>query len=227
MLLVSLLVFVVLPAVASPLLTQMLRERGLRGDDLNVSVAYFDPALLTGRADEITVRGRNVELPPALVGDLELRFGDVSLSERTFESIRGTLHDVRLAAGGLTVNVSAVEVDGPADAATASGEFDAVATQQLVEHAARRAGLPIDSVNLVDGGLRLRLGSLETTAGIAVAGGALILEPGVGQPVVLLQPAPSDPWRLTEAFVSPRGVTVIGALDATTLASFLWSTQEP
>lgn len=226
MLLVSLLVFVLLPAVASPLLSQMLRERGLRGDDLNVSVAYLDPALLTGRADELTVRGRNVELPPALVGSLELTFGGVSLIERTFESIRGTLDDVTLAAGGLTVNVSSVEVDGPADAAAASGRFGAAETQELVEHAARRAGLPIDSVHLVDGGLRLRLGSIETTARIAVAGGALVLEPDIGQPVVLLQPAPSDPWRLTEAFVSPNGVTVIGALDAATLASLLWAAEE-
>lgn len=227
MLLVGLLIFVVLPAVASPLLTQMLRERGLRGDDLNVSVAYFDPALLTGRAAEITIRGRNVELPPALVGDLELTFGDVSFVERSFESIRGTLADVSLAAAGLTVKVSTVDVEGPSDAAVASGEFNATETQQLVEHAARRAGLPIDSVNLVDGGLRLRLGSLETTARVAVAGGALVLQPEIGQPVVLLQPEPSDPWRLTEAFVSPGGVTVIGTLDAATLAGLLWGDGTP
>lgn len=217
-LLVGVLVFVVLPAVASPVLTQMVREMGLRGDDLDVSIEYFDPSLLSGNADSVTIKGRNVELPPALVGNLTLRFGSVSLVDRTFATITGRLEDVTLAAAGLTVRVESVDVDGPSSAAAATGRFDADQTRQLVTGAARRAGLQIDDVRLVDGGLQMSVGGLETGAAIAVRGGALVLSPEGVAPVLLLQPAPSDPWRLSEAFVSPTGVTVRGVVDAATLA---------
>jgi hypothetical protein len=220
-LMVGLLVFVVLPAVASPVLTQMVRDVGLRGDDLNVSIEYFDPSLLGGNAQSLTIRGRNVELPPALVGDLDLRFGNVSLIDRTFQTITGELKNVTLAAGGLTVQVASVQVDGPSHNASATGRFSADQTQQLVEGAARRAGLELEGVRLVDGGLRMSLGGLETRAGIAVQGGALVLSPDGIPPVLLMQPAPSDPWRLSEAFVSTAGVTVRGLFDATTLAGRL------
>ena len=218
---VGLLVFVVVPAVASPMLTQMVRDVGLRGDDLNVSIEYFDPSLLGGNAESLTIRGRNVELPPALVGNLDLRFGNVSLIDRTFETITGQLDNVTLAAGGLTVQVASVQVDGPAAAALATGRFSADQTELLVEGAARRAGLELEDVRLVDGGLRMSLAGLETGAGIAVQGGALVLSPEAGPAVLLMQPAPSDPWRLSEAFVSSSGVTVRGVFDATTLAGDL------
>jgi hypothetical protein len=219
--LVGLLVYVVLPAVAAPLLTQMLRDQGLRGDDLNVSVDYFDPSLLAGRAQRLTVRGNNIELPPALVGRLELILGGVSLLDRSFESIDGQLHDVTLAAGGLTVEVASIELAGPATSASATGRFTPEQAQQLVERAAARAGFELDEVRLIEGGLRLSRAGIETGAAIAVRGGALILSPEVGQPVLLIQPAPSDPWRLSDAVVSTAGVSVSGTVDAAALAGYV------
>ncbi len=227
LILVAVLVFVVAPAVASPLLTQMLRDTGLRGEGLNVSIGYFDPSLLSGRAEQLTVRGENVELPPALVGTVDMTLGGVSLLDRTFDRISGELGDVTLAAGGLTIEVTSVELHGPAREAQATARFSPQQAQQLVERAARRAGLPLDGVRLVDGGLLLQLAGLETVAGIAVQGGALVLAPEVGPPVLLLQPAPSDPWRLSEAFVSPSGVTVRGVLDATELSGRVWTSATP
>jgi len=35
---------------------------------------------------------------------------------------------------------------------------------------------------------------------------------------LLLQPAPSDPWRLTEAHVTPDGVTLRGIVDVAAIA---------
>lgn len=217
--------FVIVPAVASPVLTQMLRDTGIRGDGLNVSLGYFDPSLFSGRAETLNVRGQNIEVPPALIGDLDVTLGGVSLVDRTFERIDGQLNDVTIAAGGLTLQVASVVVDGPAHAASATGRFSAAQTQQLVEHAGRRAGLPVNDVQLVDGGLRLQLGGIETTAGIAVHGGALVLAPDAGQAVLLLQPAPSDPWRLSDAFVSTTGVTVRGVFDASSLSGALWTSN--
>jgi hypothetical protein len=222
---VALLVFVVVPAIASPLLTQMLRDTGLRGEGLEVSLDYFDPSLVSGRAERLTVRGENVELPPALVGQLELTLGGVSFMDRTFERVSGELSDVTLAAGGLSVEVALVTIDGPAEAASATARFSADQTQQLVERAARRAGLPVEDVRLVNGGLQLTMAGVDTHAGIAVQGGALVLAPDVGPPVLLLQPAPSDPWRLSEAFVAPTGVTVRGLFDAAAMSSRFWTSS--
>jgi hypothetical protein len=71
----------------------------------------------------------------------------------------------------------------------------------------------------VDGGLRLSLAGVEVRAGISVEGGALVLRPGIGGPILLFQPNPSDPWRLSEAYVSPSGITVRGTIDASRIAS--------
>jgi hypothetical protein len=61
-------------------------------------------------------------------------------------------------------------------------------------------------------------GGIEVGASVSVEGGALVLRPQFGPPIVLLQPATSDPWRLEEAYVSPAGITVRGTFDATRLA---------
>ena len=45
-----------------------------------------------------------------------------------------------------------------------------------------------------------------------------MLTPQIGPPIVLIQPATSDPWRLEEAYVSPSGITVRGTVDATWVA---------
>jgi len=217
-LLVGLGVFVVLPAVASPLLTQAVRDMGVQAEHLKVTVHTFDPALLSGRAGTLRVEGRNVSLGLATVGQLDLTFGRVSIFDRSFESLAGRLEDVVVVAGGVRAEAMRVEVDGPADTARATGHFDAEQSAAMVALAAERAGLTFDEVRLVDGGLHLRIGSIDIRAGIAVDGGALTLHPEQGLPIVLLQPAASDPWRLIEAYVSPSGVTVLGMVDATRLA---------
>jgi len=79
-------------------------------------------------------------------------------------------------------------------------------------------GVALDDAEVVDGGLRLKVAGLELGAGISVEGGALVLTPQIGPQVVLIQPAPSDPWQLEEAYVSPAGITVRGTIDATRLA---------
>jgi hypothetical protein len=221
--LVGLLVFVVAPAVASPFLTQMLRDTGLRGEGLNVTLDYFDPSLIGGRAERLTIRGENVELPPALVGSLDVTLGRVSFVDRSFETITGEMRDVTLAAGGLTVEVARLTVDGPSSAASATARFSSSQTQQLVQRAARRAGLGLDHVRLGDERLLLSLGGVETQGAIAVRGGALVLSPEIGPAVLLLQPAPSDPWRLSDAYVSSSGVTVSGVFDAASMSGRLWT----
>jgi hypothetical protein len=220
-LLVSLLVFVVVPAVASPLLTQMVRDMGLRADDLRVSIGSFDPALLGGRTSELRIEGTNVLIPPATVEQLDLTFGDVSFIERDFATVRGQLNGVLLTAGGTALRVNSVQVDGPAHEARATGHFTAEESELLVRSAAERAGIQLDGVRFVSGGLRVNVGGLEAGARVNVQGGALVLDAGFGPPVVLLQPAPADPWRLNEAYVTSTGIAVSGLVDATRLTQHL------
>jgi hypothetical protein len=220
-LLVALLVFVVAPAVASPLLTQMVRDMGLRADDVEVTIEAFDPCLFAGRSQKLRVQATNAVLTPATVEYLDLSFGDVSFFDRSFDSVRGELRGVVLTAGGLTLKVSSLQVSGPASEAQAVAQLTAAETEQVVRSAAQRAGLQLDTVRFVDGGLRVSLAGLETGARVDVAGGALVLTPEIGPPVLLLQPAPPDPWRLTEAYVTPAGVTINGVVDAARLASQL------
>lgn len=211
---VAVLVFLVLPAVVSPLLTQYVRDMGIQADDLHVTVDAFDPTLLSGRAARMRVEGTNVEIGRARVGQMDVTFGNVSFFDRSFESLNGQLDDVFVAGGGVSAEAARVNVLGPAANATATGHFTDAQSEQMVMLAAQRAGITLDRARLVDGGLRLTVAGIEIGAGIAVEGGALVLRPAIGEPMLLLQPATSDPWRLDEAYVSPSGITVRGTVDA-------------
>lgn len=218
---VGLLVFLVLPAVVSPLLTQYVRDMGVQADDLNVTVDAFDPGLFAGRATRLRVEGTNVEIGRARVGEFDLTFGNVSFFERSFETLNGRLDDVVVVGGGMSAAAAEVNVVGPAGSASATGRFDDVQSEDMVKAAALRVGVTLDDARLVDGGLRLTVDGIEVGAGIAVEGGALVLRPAVGDPVLLLQPATSDPWRLDEAYVSPSGITVRGTVDASRIAKLI------
>jgi hypothetical protein len=217
-LLVGVLVFIVLPALISPLLTQYVRDQGVEAEQLTVSVDFFDPALLWGRVGHLHVVASGVQVGKASVGSLDLTLGNVSLFDRTFETLSGTLTDVTVTASGLSAQATRVDVAGPAEAASATGQFDSQQSADLVRAAAQRASIPLDDAQLVDGGLRLVIAGVSMTAGIGVEGGALVLRPPVGDPILLLQPAPSDPWRLDEAYVTATGITVRGTVDSTRFA---------
>jgi hypothetical protein len=220
-LLVALLVFVVAPAVASPVLSQMVRDMGLAADDVEVTIETWDPSLLAGRSQKVRVQATNAIIHPATIRSLDLVFGQVSFFERSFQTVRGDMSGVVLTAGGLTISVSSVSLGGPANEAQAAARMSAAETEALVHSAAQRAGIVLDDVRFGGDGLRVTLGGLETGARVDVAGGALVLTPEVGPPVVLLQPAPPDPWRLTEAYVTADGITVNGVVDAQRLTEHL------
>jgi hypothetical protein len=216
--LVGLLVLVGVPAAASPVLTQMVRDAGLRADEMTVSVAYFDPSLLWGRSEELTIQARGARLGPATAGGLDIALGDVALLDRTFESISGNVRDIALRAGGLDVLVDRIEIDGPAQAASVAAYLTPEQSAAVVRQAAALVGVELRDVVLVDGAVRVRLGPVTTEAALSVEGGALVLTPPIGPALLLLQPAPSDPWRLTGAQVSRDGVVLRGVVDAEAIA---------
>ena len=215
-------VLVGLPLVLSPVLTQIARNAGLQAQTLDVTVAPFDPTLLLGRARKVTLVASGVDLSPAQIGNVNVSVGNASYFDRSFDTVFGELDDVTLeVSGGDTVHIDNVKIDGPSDAASATAHLSAADTDKLIRLAAQRAGIQVDEVAVADSGVTVKVSGVESTARLSVNGGALVLDPGVGGAIVLLQPAPSDPWSLQEAWVSADGLNVRGVVDFTRLAKSL------
>jgi len=220
-LLVGLLVLVVLPLALGPLLAQQLRDRGFEADTLDVSVALFDPGLLLGHARSITVEATGVSAGPARLGHVKVTLGDVGLFDQTFATVNGELDNISVTASGQTLGIEQVQLSGPAGAADATGRLSRSQAQDLVLTVARRQGLELDQVTFSDNGVSASAHGFVAVAQVAVRGGALIFDPGIGGAIVLLQPAPSDPWSVDEAWVSASGLNVHGTVDTTRLAQEL------
>jgi hypothetical protein len=206
-------VLIGLPLLAGPLMSGVVRDMGVRADTIEVSVALFDPGLVVGRSRQVTVSATNVDLAPAKIGSFRIVLSHVSFFDRSFGDVSGELNDVRLTLGNDTVAATTASIDGPADAAAITARFAAPQVERLITIAAAHNGLTLDEVRVTDAGVKVTLRGIETDAQLRVRGGALLLDPGLGGTVVLIQPAPSDPWRLTDAWFSDRGLNLAGTID--------------
>ena len=220
-LLLAVLVLIVLPLALGPFLTQAVRDMGLRSDTLEVTVAVLDPTLVVGRSRRVSLVATGVDASVAQIGTIRLGLGNASYFDRSFETVSGEMTDVAITYEGTVARVTSVTLEGPAEAADAVARLSAADTEELVRLAARRAGLGLDDVEVSETGVTVRAGDSEATARISVRGGALLLDPGVGGVIVLLQPNPSDPWSLSEAWISAEGLNVRGVVDAKALVSLV------
>jgi hypothetical protein len=216
---VGVLVFIVVPLVAGPILTGMARDAGFRG--ATVSLDLFGSSILSGRAPGVRLQGSDVTIPHGTVASLDVTLHDVGL-DRSFSSISGELHRLELSApGGRRIRVESVTLDGPADAALARGTLDAEQAGALVRLAIEDAGFSVDEVRLRDGSIQVRRSGISAEGSLRVAGGALLLETAILEPLVLLAPAPSESWRLEDVTVASTGMTVDVIVDAAALAKGL------
>jgi len=216
--LVAVLGLVVLPLAATPILTQMVRDMGLRSETLRVSVDLFDPNLLIGRARNLHIVASNVDMSPAGVGAVDFTLGDVSFFDRTWGTVDGELTNISVTSGGQTLTLGSVRVTGPADEASATARLSASETESLIRFAAEREGFRLDHVQFSNDGVHVTMRGGEDNAQLQVRGGALVLVgSGIGG-VPLIQPAPSDDWQLEEAWISDNGLNVRGVVDTTRLA---------
>ncbi|MEA2623246.1 MAG: hypothetical protein QOH61_2156 [Chloroflexota bacterium] len=220
--LLVLVVFVLVPLVAGPLLGSIARNAGLQGDDMTVSVDLLGPALLAGRAESVHVDATNVDVPHGVVGHLELTLEDVSVADHSFSALSGTLSDVRISGpGGIPITVKTVELDGPASRTRAHGTITGADARQLVKAIAAGAGVPVDGVQLHDGSLTLESRGLRTDAALRVAGRALVLDRSGAPSIVLVAPEPSEDWELQDVTVTATGIQVQLNVDAAALAKAL------
>ena len=220
--LLAVLVFVIVPVFVAPMIASMLRDAGLSNQDMNVSLNLFGPAILSGRAQSVRVQAQDVNVPRGVVGQMDLTLQDVSMSDHSFTSVSGSLHNVRLnGPNGVPVVINSIQVDGPAGDAHAQGSMSAANAQSLVTAVASSAGVSVDSVKLGNGELTITSGSKTTHAKLRVAGRALILDQAGGDSTVLLAPPPSEDWQLDGVTVTPDGIEVDVSVDAAALANSL------
>ena len=213
-LLVAFLGLVAVPLVATPILTGMVRDMGLRSDTLRVSVELFDPLIFLGRSRALHVEATGVDASPAGIGRMELVLRNVSFLDRTWESVDGELQDLSLTTGGQEFTVDSVLVNGDESEARATARLSNEQVQEMVRFAARRQGVPIDSVALTEGGVRVTIAGVSTLGRLEVRGGVLVLSPGDGTPfVTVIQPQASDSLRLEEAWISDGALNVRGTVD--------------
>jgi hypothetical protein len=193
---------------------------GLRSDNLSVTLALFDPLIVLGRSRSLHLTADDVDLSPATAGSFELTLGDVSFIDRTWGTVDGEMDDLSVTTGGQTFSLDSLRVTGPAEAANATARLTAEEAEALIRYSAQRQGLQLDDVAFTDQGVRVRTHGVSTDAQLQVRGGALVLALGSGLPTVpLIQPAPSDPWQLDEAWISDDGLNVRGTVDTTKLAT--------
>jgi hypothetical protein len=217
-LLVAGFVLVGLPLLVGPLLAGTVRDMGVRADSVEVSVALFDPGLILGRSRQVTIDATNVDMAPATIGSFHLGLGNVSYFERSFETVSGNLGNVSLAMSNDTVSATSATLAGTADEATITARFAPDQVEQLLKVAAAREGLSLQKVTVTSGGVRVTVHDVEAEARLLVRGGALLIDPGVGGPQVLLQPKPSDPWQLTDVWFSDGGMNLSGTIDVADIA---------
>ncbi|MEO6351435.1 MAG: hypothetical protein ABIP53_12355, partial [Candidatus Limnocylindrales bacterium] len=167
-LLVGVLGLVVLPLIASPILTGMVRDMGLKSDTLKVSVELFDPLLFVGRARAVHITAYAVDISPAGIGSMDLTLGGASFFERSWQTVDGELRDVSLTTGGERFTVGSVKVTGEAEEANATARLTGPELEALVKFAAGRAGMSVDAVLLTNEGVRVVIGGVAGPGRIEV-----------------------------------------------------------
>ena len=197
-------VLIVLPLLLGPFLTNMVRDAGLKSDTLSVTVAPFDPTLLLGKAREITLIATDVDASPATIGSVNLAIGDANYFDRSFKTVSRHLDDVSVTVNGTDSahrrylrrrSGECRQRDGPS-----------LGDRHGPAHSSRRRTCGLDDrrrPRSATAASPSRSSGVDANAQLAVSGGALVLDPGVGGAIVLLQPAPSDPWTLRRRGSTP------------------------
>jgi len=212
----------IVPIVVQPLVVDAVRAAlPFASQSVEVEADVSAIGLLRGRIDRIEVRGTTLEVEradvstdPIRIGSLDLTAMDVSIAERTPGAVTGGLAGVVVPApDGLSITVDRVDVGGgsPVDATLRLGPADGA---ELVAGAFADAGVPVDGISLLDGGVLVGLLGQQVGVGLSVADGALVVV-GVldGRQLPILQPAAGSPWQIVGVSVSTSGLELRAVVD--------------
>lgn len=199
---------VVVPMVARPIVVDAVRAAlPFEGQPLDVEVELNPVGLLLGSVDSIHVTGHDLEARGASIGDLDVTVTDVSTSDHRFRSATGVLRDIELPDVAATpIKISSVTLDGPYGDVQATARLDVQGSLALVGNAFADAGLPVDGLELTEGGVAFSILGQQIEVPLAIDHGALVLPDVAGLgPMVILQPGSDDPWRITAVRAAPGG----------------------
>lgn len=207
---------VIVPIVARPIVSDAVREALPFGDQaVEVDVELNPVGLLLGTIDRIHVTGSGLAAEGAIIGDLDITVTGVSTTSRTFRTVSGRLGNVELPfVPSTTLVVTSIELDGPYGDVDAVARLDVRASLSLIGNALADAGIPVEQLELIDGGVAFAILGQRVEVPLGVDGGALVL-PDVagGGPLVIVEPGPDDPWRLMAVGVTPAGFAIDVALE--------------
>jgi hypothetical protein len=216
--------FVLAPLVVRPLVVEGVRAASPFGSErLDVEVSLDTLNLLRGEVDGVHLTGSNLETSEATIGSLDLTLTDLSIADHAFASIVGSLRSVVMRRpDGTSIDVDRIDLSGPSQAVdlTASVTRDAALT--LVRGALADSGLPVDRVELIDGGVRLEVLGQPSDVAIGVVDGSVTMAGALaGGAIVLFGPAVGDAWDITGISASPYGLRVqaVANLDEAFLSS--------
>ena len=201
---------VIVPVVARPIVADTVREALPFGDQpVDIEVELNPLGLLAGTIDRIHVTGAALRVEGAVVGELDMTVTDVSTVNRRFRTASGRLRDVQLPfVQSETLTITSIELDGPYGDVAAVALLDVRASLAMIGNAFADAGLAIEGLELIDGGVAFVVLDQRVEVPLAVDAGALVLPEVLGGPLVVVEPGPDDPWRLTGVRVTTSGFEV-------------------
>jgi hypothetical protein len=207
---------VIVPIVVRPIVEDAVRAAlPFEDQPLIVEVDVSPVSLLTGTIDRIHVTGTGLEAEGAIIGDLDMTVTDVSTTTHRFRTATGRLANVELPfVQSSTLVITSIELDGPYGDVDAVARLDVRASLALIGNAFADAGVPVEQLELIDGGAAFVILGQRVEVQLAIDQGALILpDVGGGGPLVIVEPGPDDPWRLTGVRVTPSGFEIDVALE--------------
>jgi hypothetical protein len=216
------LVWIALPWGAGWLATNALNASGFTGTDTHVDVAANPPfILLTGRADSVHLKSTNVGIDDLHASSIDFTLGGVSLLDRTFSSIDGSLSEVLVPApDGQPVTIESATVQGTSTSALATLKISTAEASRLAEEQLKsQTGISSKVTMSPPNAVTLTAGGHAQPCKLVVADGALQLIPDGGQlpTVILLQSGGGNPFTLTSVRIDQGYVILMGTIDVQSL----------
>jgi hypothetical protein len=214
-LLVGVIAWFGLPALAGGGVQLALTASGFRGDGTTIDVRADPPTnLLGGHADRVVVRSRGVTSGPLSAATVELTLDDVALFDRRAAAVAGALETVTLAdSPGSTVAVERIDLSGPSDGADARLRIAPAEVRRRAFAALGALGLAISDVALEAPNVLAVTALGRTVRGTLVvdpAGALAVTLPGIVD-VALVAPPAGLPIRFRSVAVGSDRTLVVDA----------------
>ena len=215
---VALIVFIGLPAVAAGLLTAGVKAAGLQANDTTVNVAADPPWDLLGlHADRVRVRATTATFRGLQIGALDVTLLDVSIVDRTANSVAGRMTGVTVPnVAGQPLGLEAINLSGGGDQVTATTTVAAADAQALV---AAEVGsvtgvtIPATAVHLAAPNKVIVKAVVTITAVLSVdANGNLVATATGIPPVTVLRAGEDIPMKFSSVKVDASGSLVLSGV---------------